>query len=140
MTINFIPSDGHPLKNPVGQLISLAISSEDDFAVIDLEVSHPVITEYDNVTVYAHIKNVGTAILNKDITFSANGIDFAVVPTGMVSQSDTVIIEANWIPVVMGDYEITATLPDDQGTDDNNSMSTMQHVFSYVYFKEGFEL
>jgi len=112
----------------------------DDFAVIDLEVSHPVITEYDHVTVYASIKNVGTDILDKNITFSANGVDFAVVPTGMVSQSDTVVVEATWVPSLEGDYTITASLPDDQGTDDNNSMSINRHVYSNVYFKEGFEL
>ncbi len=113
---------------------------EDDFAIIDINVSHPVITEYDHVTVYAHVKNVGTTILDKDITFSANGVDFAVVSSGMVQQSDTVIVEATWVPTTEGDYEVTATLPDDQGTDDNNSLSTMQHVYSYIYFKEGFDL
>ena len=141
LTVQFNSQGWTPFEKP-GWAANIKCHNlpEDDFAIIDIDVSHPVITEYDQVTVYAHIKNVGTTILDKDITFSANGIDFAVVPTGMVSQSDTVMIEATWVPVVIGDYEITATLPDDQGTDDNNSVSTMQHVFSYVYFKEGFEL
>ncbi|MEZ5082710.1 MAG: GEVED domain-containing protein [Bacteroidales bacterium] len=141
LTIKFIAQGWTPFESPGWAAnISCHTLPADDFAIIDIEVSHPVITEYDHVTVYAHIKNVGTNVLNKDITFSANGIDFAVVPTGLVNQSDTVIVEATWVPEVMGDYEVRATLPEDQGTDNNNTMATMQHVLSYVYFSEGFEL
>ena len=61
------------------------------------------------------------AFLTKDVTFSANGVDFATVSSGMVTQSDTVIVEAIWNPDTEGDYEIVATIPDDGNNFDNSA-------------------
>ena len=113
---------------------------EDDFEVMKIELSHPAVFEYDYVTAYASIKNNGTTIIDKDVTFTANGVVFATAPTGPVTQSDTVVVEVIWNPDTEGDYELTATVPDDMGPYDDNSSSMMQHVYPFDHFYEGFEL
>jgi len=141
LTIHFIAQEWTPFEAPGWAANIICYNPpEDDFAVIDLKLSHPAVFEYDYVTAYASIKNNGTNILDKNVSFTANGVEFATAPTGPVTQSDTVVVEVIWNPDTEGDYEITATLPDDMGTDNDNSMSIMQHVFPFDHFYEGFEL
>jgi len=141
LTIHFVAQGWTPFEKP-GWAANIICHNppDDDFAVLNLELSHPAVFEYDYVTAYATIQNVGTTILEKDVTFTANGVVYATVSTGMVNQSETVTVEAIWNPTIEDDYELVATVPDDQGLDNNNSFSMMQHVFPYDHFYEGFEL
>jgi len=141
LTIHFIAQGWTPFEAPGWAANIICYDPpEDDFAVIDLKLSHPAVFEHDYVTAYASIKNNGTSILDKNVTFTANGVEFGTAATGPVTQSDTVLVEVIWNPDTEGDYEITATLPDDMGTDNDNSMSIMQHVYQFDHFYEGFEL
>lgn len=140
LTIQFVSQGWTPFEKPGWAAnIECFTPSDDDFAVIDIDLSSYAVFEYDYVSVYAHIKNVGTAALDKDVTFSANGVDYATVSSGLVEPDDTVLVEAIWLPNLEGDYELIASVPDDLGQDDNNSFSIMQNVFPYTYFYEGFD-
>ena len=140
LTIQFIAQGWTPFEAPGWAAnISCHTLVADDFEVMKIELSHPAVFEYDYVTAIAYVKNVGTTVLEKDVTFSANGADYAVVATGMVNQSDTVIVEATWNPSTTGDYELVASVPADMGNS-NNSSSMLQHVYTFDHFYEGFEL
>ncbi len=116
------------------------LAVEDDFEVMNIDLSHPAVFEHDYVTAFATLKNNGTSVLSKDVTFSANGIDYATVNSGLVLQSDTVIVEATWNPSTEGDYLMEVSIPDDMGGQNDNSASMMQHVYPFDHFYEGFEL
>jgi len=141
LTIHFVAQGWGPFEAP-GWAANIIChnSPEDDFEVMKIELSHPAVFEYDYVTAYATIKNIGTTILEKDVTFTANGVEFGTVTTGMVTQSDTVVVEVIWNPELEGEYELTASVPEDEGEDDNNAASMIQQVFPFDYFYEGFEL
>ncbi len=140
LTIRFEAQGWTPFEAPGWAAnISCHMPVPDDFEVMGIHLSHPSVFENDYVTAYATLKNVGTSILEKDVTFTANGVEFATVSSGMVEPSDTVVVEAMWNPNLEGDYEIIATIPDDGGNY-NNSASMMQHVFPFDLFCEGFEL
>ena len=141
LTIHFVAQPWTPFDDVPGwaAIISCYTPVPDNFSVLKVELSHPSVFEYDYVTAYASIKNIGTDILEKDVTFSANGIDFATASTGMLTQSDTVVVEVIWNPSVTGNYEIEATIPDD-GNNSDNSASMTQYVYPFDYFYQGFEL
>ncbi len=140
LTIHFVAQPWTPFEAPGWAANIMCYDApEDDFAVIDLELSHPQVFEYDYVTAYASILNSGTTILDKDVTFTANGVDFAIAPTGPVTQSDTVVVEVLWNPSTAGDYEIVASVPADMGPYNDNSFSITQQVYPFDHFCEGFE-
>jgi hypothetical protein len=140
LTIHFNAQGWTPFESPGWAAnVSCHVPLEDDFVLMDLYVSHPVITEYDFVTVSAQVKNMGTTILDKELTFTANGVEFATAFTGEVTQSDTVIVDVIWNPETEGDYEIVASLEEDMSME-NNSYAINEHVYPFSYFCEGFEL
>jgi len=140
LTVKFNAQAWTPFEKPGWSAnISCHQPPENDFEVMKVESGYPVIYENDYVPLYAYVKNVGTGIFDKDVTFVVNDDTIAVVPSGMVTQSDTVIVETVWHPLTEGDYEITASVPEDQGTDNNNSAAMNAHVYPFDYFYEGFE-
>ena len=140
LTIRFNAQTWDPFEEPGWSAnIKCKAPVENDFEVLKVELGEPAIFASDYVPVYAYIKNNGTDIRTKDVTFSVNGQQFAVVTSDSVIQSDTMVVEAIWHPVEEGDYTITATIPEDNGTDNDNQASVNAHVYPIDFFYEGFE-
>lgn len=91
------------------------------------------------ITAYATIQNYGTLTQSKDVTFTASGEEFGMIITGDLEQWETTVVEAIWNPWDAGIYTLVASVPDDDGIDDNNSQSLEQEVLEPTFLIEGFE-
>ncbi len=139
LTVRFEAQGWTPFEKPGWSAnISCHTPVENDFALLKVEVAKPAVFASDYVPVRAYIKNNGTDIRSKELTFKVNGQTFATVVSDSVIQSDTMIVEATWHPLAEGDYEIEVALPDDNSADDN-TLSIQQHVYPISFFYEGFE-
>jgi hypothetical protein len=139
LTVKFNAQTWQPLDKPGWSAnITCHTPVANDFGVLKVEVGTPIVHEKDYVSVFAYVKNNGTDIRTKDVTFKVNGQVFAVINTDSVVQSDTVIVEAIWHPDTTGSYVIEASIPEDSDNS-NNLSSVSQYVYPFDYFIEGFE-
>jgi hypothetical protein len=140
LTVRFKAQAWTPFEKPGWSAnISCYTPVENNFEVLKVEVGKPAVFASDYVPVYAYIKNIGTDIRDKEVTFKSNGQTFATVVSDSVMQSDTMVVEAIWHPLTEGDYELEVSIPDDNGMEDDNQAGVNKYVYPIDFFYEGFE-
>ncbi|MFO7863646.1 MAG: carboxypeptidase regulatory-like domain-containing protein, partial [Salinivirgaceae bacterium] len=111
----------------------------DDFAITDLQFSIPTIFEGQNIEVTATVYNAGLTEQAKDVTFTLNGEVYETVTSEAIAASESTSVSVNWTPQTGGEFSFTASVPEDDGETNNNTMEVSVSVYSDGDLVESFE-
>ncbi|MDY0344850.1 MAG: carboxypeptidase regulatory-like domain-containing protein [Lentimicrobium sp.] len=119
--------------------ISCFTPVNNDFAVLDFKRDLTAVFENNTALLSSKIQNYGLQAYDKTVTFKVNNVVLGTVQTGMLEPADTIRVEMPWTPATSGQYQLEVSVPDDQGTDPNNSMVMNTFVYPFDAFFEDFE-
>jgi len=119
--------------------ISCVTPVSNDFAILNFNSSLFTIFENNTTILSAKIQNFGTLAQDKTVTFKANNVVIGTLQTGVIASTDTVLLELPWTPTVAGSYLVEVSIPNDEGSAPDNSMSMNPYVYPFDAFFEDFE-
>jgi hypothetical protein len=111
----------------------------DDFTLLALKCNIPILFTGDNATLSAKVQNYGSLAQSKTVTFRANNNVIGTQTTPVLNPADTAWVTMPFIPVDPGNYILAASLPADQGTQPNDTISIQRYVYPFGTFYEEFE-
>ena len=110
-----------------------------EFEVSSFQVIPQVSLEGEQQKLTAVIRNLGSQTLSKEVTFRIDANLLTAIVSQPIAPLGTDTIEYTYNPTLLGEHNLTASIPSDNSPIANNSLSVNTNVLPWNTFFEDFE-